>query len=271
MMSVGRATRVTASLMTVALVAQLLGGVDNTPATAASTARPTADQDAALRAESRATAEPADLTPVRILPFGDSITYGVGSSTVSGYRGALQANLDRWGRRYRFVGSRASGSMAQPANEGHPGWRIDRLADIERRTILDYAPNVVLLHIGTNDIKANLDLDTAPEKLRRLIDAIDRDAPGVTVLVGSLMGTTWSDAIDANMMTFNRRASALVETMRAAGRKVAWVDMGQVTTADLRDGLHPNDTGYAKMADAWTVALGRASAAGWLTVGGVLP
>ncbi|MFJ2158024.1 FG-GAP-like repeat-containing protein, partial [Streptomyces sp. NPDC087856] len=205
--------------------------------------------------------------PLRILPFGDSITYGIGSSTTSSYRGDLQTALnrgvlDKTSTSYQFVGSQSSGSMAQPANEGHPGWRIDQLTGIEPCTIKAYMPNLVLLHIGTNDINANLDLGAAPDRLMALIDGIFKDDPSVTVLVGSMMGTTWSPTITANMATFNTTVSTRINALHAAGRRVAWVDMGAVTTADMADGLHPDDAGYGKMSDAWVAGIQRMAAEG---------
>ncbi|WP_285483798.1 FG-GAP-like repeat-containing protein [Amycolatopsis sp. NBRC 101858] len=203
--------------------------------------------------------------PLRVLPFGDSITYGVGSSTSSSYRGALQSELDQSGRRYQFVGAQTSGTMAQPANEGHPGWQIGQLAAIEHCTVQSLLPNVVLLHIGTNDINANLDLGAAPDRLMNLIEAIRADDPGVTVLVGSMLGTTWSETIAADMTAFNTRAGDRVNLLRSGGAHVAWVDMSEVTTANMQDGLHPNDVGYTKMADAWNAAIEQAAADDWLS------
>jgi lysophospholipase L1-like esterase len=202
---------------------------------------------------------------LRILPFGDSITYGIGSSTTSSYRGDLQSDLGVLGHSYQFVGSQSSGSMPQPANEGHPGWQINQLAGIEPCTIYTYGPNVVLLHIGTNDLNAFNDLGNAPGRLKSLISAILRDDPTATVLVGSLMGTTASAQIAANMVTFNQQSTAMVNQMQGAGSHVAWVDMSAVQTSDLSDGLHPNDAGYAKMAYAWSNAIAKAGVAGWIT------
>ncbi|MCZ4126195.1 GDSL-type esterase/lipase family protein [Streptomyces sp. H39-S7] len=206
-----------------------------------------------------------DSTPLRILPFGDSITFGTGSSTSSSYRKTLQAELYGRGRNSDFVGSQKSGAMPQPANEGHPGWQISQLADIAPCVMRDYAPNLVLLHIGTNDINAGLDLGNAPNRLQHLIEDLNSKVPGVTVLVGSLLGTTWSAASAANMKTFNTQSKLQVAALRDRGLNVKWVDMAAVTTNDMQDGLHPNDAGYAKMATVWGTAIEEVTDAGWLT------
>ena len=68
-------------------------------------------------------ASPASL---RLMPLGDSITWGVGSSTGNSYRSALWNELASEGHALDFVGSQRNGTMSDPDNEGHSGWRIER-------------------------------------------------------------------------------------------------------------------------------------------------
>ena len=59
---------------------------------------------------------------VRIMPLGDSITWGVGSPTTSSYRAPLWTMLTGQNRySARFTGTQASGTLPAPANEGHSG------------------------------------------------------------------------------------------------------------------------------------------------------
>ncbi|MFE4822216.1 ricin-type beta-trefoil lectin domain protein [Streptomyces sp. NPDC056704] len=67
-------------------------------------------------------------TPLRGMPLGDSITWGVGSSTDNGYRGPLWDKLAADGHPLDFVGTLRGGSMSDPDNEGHSGYRIDQIA-----------------------------------------------------------------------------------------------------------------------------------------------
>jgi len=93
---------------------------------------------------------------LRIMPLGDSITWGNLSSIGNGYRGELAAYLD-W-TNLDFVGSKIGGQMADNDNEGHSG---SFLADIKSYALLSVAarPNVILIHAGTND----MDLKTSPQ------------------------------------------------------------------------------------------------------------
>ncbi|CAM5453795.1 hypothetical protein [Streptomyces afghaniensis 772] [Streptomyces afghaniensis] len=60
-------------------------------------------------------------TLLRVMPLGDSITWGVGSSTGNGYRGPLSNKLAADGHPLDFVGTVQNGSMSDPGNEGHSG------------------------------------------------------------------------------------------------------------------------------------------------------
>lgn len=64
----------------------------------------------------RAAAAPASL---RVMPLGDSITWGVGSPSGNSYRGFLWNELAAEGHALDFVGSGRNGPMSDPDNEGH--------------------------------------------------------------------------------------------------------------------------------------------------------
>jgi lysophospholipase L1-like esterase len=204
---------------------------------------------------------PADL---RLMPLGDSITWGVGSPSGNSYRGFLWNQLAAEGHALDFVGSGRNGTMSDPDNEGHSGWRIDQIAGIADSVLGRYRPNVVTLEIGTNDLNGNYQVPTAPDRLRALIDQITRDAPDATVLVGTVIVST-SGTEEANRPAFNARLPGMVQAEQAAGKHVRLADMSALTSADLSDSLHPNDNGYRKMADAFNAGLQAADAAGWIT------
>lgn len=200
---------------------------------------------------------------LRLLPLGDSITWGVGSSLGNGYRVPLRNALTGEGHTLDLVGSLQSGSMTDPDNEGHRGWRIDQIDAITDQVLSTYRPNVVTLMIGTNDLNQNYQVATATDRLHSLVDRITADVPGVTVLLASLIVST-NAVEEPNRPAFNRQVPAIAQAEQAAGKHVRYVDMGALTTADLSDALHPNDGGYQKMADAFDAGIQAADAAGWI-------
>lgn len=202
-------------------------------------------------------------TALRLMPLGNSITWGVGSSSGNGYRGFLRDQLAAEGHAPDFVGSGRNGTMSDPDNEGHSGWRIDQITGIADSVLARYLPNVVTLEIGTNDLNGNYQIPTAPDRLRALIDRITNAAPDATVLVGTVIIST-SGTEEANRPAFNARIPGIVQDAQAAGKHVRLVDLSALTRSDLADALHPNDTGYRKMADAFNAGIQAADAAGWI-------
>ncbi|MFJ6701204.1 MULTISPECIES: ricin-type beta-trefoil lectin domain protein [unclassified Streptomyces] len=200
---------------------------------------------------------------LRVLPLGDSITWGIGSSTGDSYRSALWNQLAAEGHPEDFVGSGRNGTMSDPDNEGHSGWRIDQVASITDSVLARYRPNVITLEIGTNDLNQNYQVATATERLAALIDQINRDAPDATVLVGTLIIST-NAAEEPNRPAFNAKLPGIVQARQAAGKHVRLVDMSALTSSDLADALHPNDSGYSKMAAAFNGGVQAADAAGWI-------
>jgi lysophospholipase L1-like esterase len=216
-----------------------------------------------LRANTAAAAGPA--VALRLEPLGDSITYGSRSSTGNGYRGPLWNELTAEGYPLDFVGPVLEGTMADSSNEGHPGWQINALQGIVGGSLATYQPNVVTLMAGTNDLIQNDDVADAPARLSALIDQITAGDPGVTVLVANLIVSTNANVV-ADRAAFNAALPGIIQSKQAAGEHVALVDMSALTTADLvSDGIHPDDTGYQLMADAWNKGVQAAAAAGWIT------
>lgn len=234
-------------------------GILGVPAVAATAAWP---------ATGASTATAASTAPLRLMPLGDSITWGVGSSSGNGYRAGLYNELAADGRSPDFVGSLRGGTMSDPDNEGHSGYRIDQIAALTDAALANYRPDVVTLEIGTNDLNGNYQVSTATVRLKSLVDQIVRDVPGVTVLLASLVVST-SATEEQYRAAYNQAIPGIVQSEQAAGKHVGYVDMSAVTTADLSDYLHPNDNGYQKMADAFHRGVQTAYSAGWL--GGSTP
>ncbi|WP_433832346.1 FG-GAP-like repeat-containing protein [Actinoplanes sp. CA-015351] len=220
------------------------------------------DPDGQVPAPPAVTPSPGNLD-LRVLPLGDSITHGVGGSPGgTGYRARLWDLLSAKPGTLDFVGSMDSGQLPDTDHEGHPGWRIRQVDSLVGDcTIRRYRPNVVTLHLGTNDMANNDDVSTAPDRLRALIEKMLRLAPETTVLVATLVPSL-TPATNARIQQYNTRISTMVDDFRAADRPVRLVSMNAVTSADMIDSLHPNNAGYRKMADAFGRAVTGALAEG---------
>ncbi|MGV9386538.1 GDSL-type esterase/lipase family protein [Nonomuraea sp. NPDC003707] len=207
---------------------------------------------------------PSRPSALRVMPLGDSITYGVESSDGNGYRDELYAYLkDSWSS-VDFVGSVKAGEMSDKDNQGHPGKRIGEIAAFAYCTVPRYQPNVITLHAGTNDMNQNYNLPAAPTRLRKLINQALAHSPRATVLVAKLI-PTGKAGLQPRIDAYNAALPGMVRDLQSEGKHVLLVDMKRVPVSDgLQDDAHPTDAGYAKMADAWYGAISAADDKGWI-------
>ncbi len=193
------------------------------------------------------------------MPLGDSITVGSGGTTnLGGYRDKLFTLLTNAGYAPDFVGTQTNNSslLADPDHQGQGGWRISQIdSNIEAWLNAVASPDFVLLHIGTNDFGGNDNITTAVNRLDALILKIAVLRPNANIIVTNLMER--GEPHNTNIQSlFNPQVPGIVDAHAAAGRKVSFLDMrAAVPLADMPDNLHPNQTGYEKMADAWMEAI----------------
>lgn len=233
-MVVGR-RQVIAWLASVALVATSLVGLSAAPAEAAA----------------------AFVTPTRIMPLGDSITWGQGGDGGGGYRPPLVQNMVVGRYSSDMVGAQRTGPphLYDRDHEGYPGYRIDQIADLAASHLMTYRPEFVLLKIGTNDVLQQYQLASAPDRLSALIDVITDTAPSARLVVASITPLADPD-LDADARAYNAAIPEIVAAKAAMGKQVSFLDMySVVTVADLIDGVHPRQVGYNKMAAAWNERL----------------
>ncbi len=203
---------------------------------------------------------------IRVMPLGDSITWGVGSATTSSYRLPLYGLVAAQSRySVQFVGSQASGSLPDPSNEGHSGYVISQIRAGIDDWMAGARPDIVMLHIGINDLNNGVDVANAPARLADLVNRIYADKPGVTVILLGLIPTT--PGLQAQVATYNAQAQGLAATEQQAGDKFRYVDPPALTPAQFNDNLHPDDAGYQAMAQALFPALDQAFTDGWVTGG----
>lgn len=195
------------------------------------------------------------------MPLGDSITDGSSFDSPDGsggYRGPLYTLLTTAGYNVDYIGSQTINSSQVPDqnHEGHSGWRIDQLDSNMAGWLASMAdPDVVLMHIGTNDFGQNLDTVNAINRLDALILKIATLRPYCHIIVTNLMER--GETANTNIQNqFNPYVQARVNAHASAGRRVTFLDMrSAVPLSDMPDSLHPNQNGYNKMAAAWLPAI----------------
>ncbi|MFE9903935.1 SGNH/GDSL hydrolase family protein [Streptomyces achromogenes] len=198
--------------------------------------------------------------PVRIMPLGDSITVGLNSTGVAGYRDELLGHLHRLGHDACFVGPCVNAFQPQgdPDYAAVCGITIEALTPLLPQWVPAARPDWLLVHIGTNNMYGPSHT-AAPRLLRTFVDTLLRLAPSAGVLLASIIPSRlpeWQAHID----DYNRHVREIAEEPGRRGR-VFFVDMASALHAspqgrdDLSDLVHPGDQGYAKMAAVWRDAL----------------
>lgn len=179
---------------------------------------------------------------LRILPLGDSITYGyINGQGSNGYRQRLLDDL-KTNYTVDYVGTVKSGTMTDKDNEGHSGFTINQIRNVAAGG-LNFKPNVVLLHAGTNDLNRgnpSSEPDSqAPTRLGALLDDVLKAVPNAVVLVAKIIPSKTS-SLSATIKTFNNAIPAVVAQRVSKGSKVAVVDMNVLNiNTELSDNLHP--------------------------------
>ena len=198
----------------------------------------------------------------RYLALGDSFTIGTGTTPDRSFPAVL---VCRW---------RDRGEEWELRNPAVNGYTTDDLIRDELYLVAAFAPDLVTVLIGANDIVAALGergaiieraADRYRQQLRRIHEHIAVGAPNARVYglpqpdwSLTSAGTSFGDpaAIAKAIERFNGIAREEVERARGA-----YIDIFPLTREQMRrgmtapDGLHPSAEAYAEWADALKDAL----------------
>ena len=222
---------------------------------------------------------PTNGDPCKVLPLGDSITYGLitvtadqassdpsvnGKDSHGGYRTKLFSDAVGASQNLTFVGSQMNGPTTvanMPFPKSHEGWSGYTIAQIQGKAANDLTSgaNIILVHAGTNDTYGS-DPTGAPARLSTLVDYLTTNYPNALIVVAKIIPYP-SQATNTNLI--NNSVASMVASKVAAGKHVVVCDLntGFTTSTMLAgDGIHPNQKGYDWMGDTW-----------YATISGYLP
>ncbi|MFC1876546.1 LamG-like jellyroll fold domain-containing protein [Thermodesulfobacteriota bacterium] len=210
---------------------------------------------------------------IKIMPLGDSITVGspgnggLPSEQLVGFRQSLCLDLkdaDQDGitdYNIDFVGSQTAGEAIPPSFDyDHEGYSATT-ADFFASNVYDYLnnptdgdPDVVLLHIGTNDISDDQPTQGIIDEIEDILDEIDRYSPEISVVLARIINRrNPASAEGLQTSSFNTALQTMAEDRIELGDKILVVDheVALQYPGDLNDEVHPNPNGYADMSDVW--------------------
>jgi lysophospholipase L1-like esterase len=205
---------------------------------------------------------------VRIMPLGDSITLGLldDEPNRGGYRGPLHQKLGNAGYAVDFVGGDKFGEICDPDHEGHSSWRAECIRDKVYDWLTASRADIVLLHIGTN----NISFYPAPDekvrgttnKIAQILDEVHRyetsSNTAITVILAQIINRADPlDLLGLATTALNASIASMAAARIAAGGRLVVANFEPALSypADIADTVHPNASGYGKMATVWFDAL----------------
>ncbi|WP_431935469.1 cellulose binding domain-containing protein [Micromonospora sp. RP3T] len=208
---------------------------------------------------------------IRVMPLGDSITAGPGCWRAllwNQLRTAGYSNID-------FVGSTSDGGSCDYGfsydadHEGHGGFSAVGIADNNQLPpwLNAARPDVVVMHLGTNDLWGGWQsMDTILAAFTKLVGQMRANNPSMRIVVSQIIPHHGCDTCPADTVTLNNRIPGWAAGLTTAQSPIVVVDQwtGFDAATDTGDGVHPNDSGFRKMADRFHPALAR-------VLGGTVP
>ena len=202
---------------------------------------------------------------IRIMPLGNSITSTL--SDVECYRRYLDYDLHRAGIKFDFVGSRhwLRNESRKPVmydydwdHEGHwareADWVLERVGDYARAA----RPDMVLMHIGTNDIlHENVRLEEVVSQtltdIGNIIDTLRSVNPNIRILLAQIIPTKRGGLTDRKIVALNEKLPYLAMLKNKKYSPVMIVNQweGMDPKKDLHDSYHVNHSGALKMEKKW--------------------
>jgi lysophospholipase L1-like esterase len=213
----------------------------------------------------------AQAAPIRIVPIGDSITQGGRKDREEyTYRYPLFYQLKAAGYDVDFIGSLNKGLNGEaqwpakdgvafdPDHEGHYGWKTAKVRDELPGWMAKWqgAPDIALIHLGTNDQGSKDFQAEIIGPLKEMIAKLREKNPRVVVLIGHLNfngGTALQirPLVEQMAKDISTQESPVLTVHHYQG----WKENPQVEGTDTFDWAHPNPQGQAKMAAKWFEAM----------------
>ncbi len=201
-----------------------------------------------------------EVIPLTIMPVGDSITHG--HRSVSSYRKPFEVLLRENDCAFTYVGSQRTNYFFdgyRSPHEGYSGHTADDFLTGNNNAAGDnrgishsmaaYLPDVVLLHIGSNDMKLGESIDGTVAEIDSMINIIHQQKATTTILLANVV--PWYGAPQQSVNSLGTKIEAYVRQLSDSRIRLVDVRSGYSRDMMITDGIHPNAAGEAHIADAF--------------------
>ena len=134
--------------------------------------------------------------PIKIMLLGNSITQGDKDHYSYRYNLWFKLNNSSLGVNFDFVGSMTTNFNGSPSfpdrsfdrdHEGHWGWTADELLDGLPDWLMNYTPDIVLIHAGSNDALQSQNTSGTVAELEKIIECIRAANANATILLAKII------------------------------------------------------------------------------------
>lgn len=196
--------------------------------------------------------------PARVMLLGDSITGACWRALLwDRLRANGFSNVD-------FVGTQVAQGCAgshDAHHEGHGGHLATAIADqnLLPGWLSAARPDVVVMHLGTNDVRDDRPVSRILAAYGKLVEQMRVSNPNTKILVAKIiaMSPPGCGECAQRVAELNNAIPGWASGVSTGRSPVSVVDQhsGFNPSADTSDGIHPNDRGNRKIADAWYAAM----------------
>ncbi|MBN2093256.1 carboxypeptidase regulatory-like domain-containing protein [candidate division KSB1 bacterium] len=182
-------------------------------------------------------------------------TRGILGDGNGGYRLVLEQMLNAAGWDLKMVGQRHAGGGN---HEGYPGYMSNELLAILPQILAQNNPDVVLLHIGTNDLPWPINADSCYKNTVSMVNTIHNFNPNCIILVAQiipcLQNTNWAQQRYPSIISLNNKLRQITNNrpyIKLIDMWHAFTNTSNWETQLMCDTWHPNSQGYRVMAEEW--------------------
>ena len=202
-------------------------------------------------------------TPVniRIMAVGDSITHGTSRGSAESYRKPFNDLMNSNSCQFEMVGSQTGNYLHNTyvsPHEGYNGHTADQILNGFNNvagnnegisvTVTRYQPQVVLLHIGSNDMRLGQDINQTVAEIDQIISVILAADSAPAVLLANIIPWYENATVGANVVTLGDRVTAYVTQLNNPRVQLVDVRSGYQQSMMRSDLAHPNPAGEQHIA-----------------------
>jgi lysophospholipase L1-like esterase len=148
---------------------------------------------------------------------------------------------------------------------------IDNTLDAAFATGNGSLPDLITIHLGTNDCDAAVSASEMVDRMFSLLEHVHGNASNAWVFLADVIATGYNPDMAACIVDFNKQVPSIVSAWQAKGMQIFYVRANDAMQPACGDGnasspgldynlcgghqIHPTNAGYPRMASAFALSI----------------